>query len=465
MKYKLRTRLSLSYIFVALFLVALISILTNVFLEKQFRDYIMKQQEVKNSDIGNLISQQYNDEENTWRNTVVENIGINALEQGMIVKVTDQGGNTVWDATVHNNGLCIQMIEHMSKNMTSRYPNFQGGYVVSKYPLMHGTSQVGNMEIGYYGPFYLTDNDLAFINTLNKMLGTVAVFSLLLALIAGAFTAKRLSAPISNAVKAASEIGKGHYNSRITDISNTIEIDELTLTINDLAEGLDKQEKLRRRLTADVAHELRTPLATLQSHMEAMIDGIWEPDISRLNSCHEEIMRINRMVGDLEKLTRYESENLTINKETFDLSELVQHIMKNYETEILSKKVTVDFQGEISQVFADRDKISQVIVNLLSNALKYNPSGGTIRIMVGHDGSQGGLKIRDDGIGIAPEDLPHVFERFYRADKSRTRESGGSGVGLAIVKAIVDAHGGKLSVTSIMNEGTEFTILLPGRVV
>ena len=272
---------------------------------------------------------------------MVENLGINALEQGMVVKVTDQGGNTVWDATVHNNGLCTQMIDHMSQTMTSHYPNFQGGYVVNKYPLVHGTAQVGNVEIGYYGPFFLTDNDLAFINTLNKMLGTVAIFSLLLALIAGVITARRLSAPISKAVEAARKIGHGHYDSQITDISNTIEIDELTSTINDLAKGLDKQEKLRRRLTADVAHELRTPLATLQSHMEAMIDGIWEPDTSRLKSCHEEIMRINRMVGDLEKLTRYESENLMLNKVNFDLSELVQHIIKNCETEFMSKNFEV----------------------------------------------------------------------------------------------------------------------------
>lgn len=464
MKYKLRTKLSLSYACVALFLVALISLLTNVFLEKQFRDYIIKQQEVKNTEIVNIISQQYKNNENSWSNVFIENIGINALEQGLIVKVTDKAGNTVWDATVHNNGLCIQMIDHMSKNMTSRYPNFHGGYVVNKYPLMQDSALIGNVDIGYYGPYYLNDNDLAFINTLNKMLGTVAIFSLLLAVIAGALTARRLSTPISKAVEAAREIGLGHYDRRITDISNTIEIDELSSTVNDLAKGLDKQEKLRRRLTADVAHELRTPLATLQSHMEAMIDGVWEPDASRLNSCHEEIMRINRMVGDLEKLARYESENLILHKETFDLSELVQHIVKNFEADFINKNIALDFHGEKSPVFADRDKISQVIINLLSNALKYNPAGETVKVKVSWNEDQVVLKVKDTGIGIDPEDLPHIFERFYRADKSRTRQTGGSGVGLAIVKAIVDAHQGKLSVTSIINEGTEFTVSLPGQV-
>jgi len=465
MKYKLRTKLSLSYACVALFLVALISLLTNVFLEKQFRDYIIKQQEVKNNEIVSMINQQYNSSTNNWRTAVIENIGINALEQGLIMKVTDNEGNTVWDATVHNNGLCTQMIDHMSKNMASRYPNFQGGYVVNKYPLKLDSAIIGNVDIGYYGPFYLTDNDLAFINTLNKVLGSVAAFSLLLALMAGALTAKRLSTPISKAVEAAREIGFGHYNNRITGISNTIEIDELTSTINDLAEDLNKQEKLRRRLTADVAHELRTPLATLQSHMEAMIDGVWEPDTSRLNSCHEEIMRINRMVGNLEKLAKYESENLILNKETFDLYELVQNIIKNFETDFVNKNIVLDFTGEPSPVMADRDKISQVIINLLSNALKYNPVGETVKITVGCNEDQAVLQVKDTGIGIAPEDLPHIFERFYRADRSRTRETGGSGVGLAIVKAIIDAHGGKLSVTSVMNEGTEFTISIPIQVI
>ena len=169
------------------------------------------------------------------------------------------------------------------------------------------------------------------------------------------------------------------------------------------------------------------------------------------------------MVGDLENLTRYESENLILNQENFDLSDLFENIIKNYETEFMNKNATVDFHGEVSQVFADRDKISQVIVNLLSNALKYNPAGGTVTITVYHDEAQGVFKIRDNGMGISPEDLPHIFERFYRADKSRARESGGAGVGLAIVKAIVDAHWGKLSVTSIIDEGTEFTISLPGR--
>ncbi|MGE5543724.1 MAG: sensor histidine kinase [Bacillota bacterium] len=462
MKLKLKTRLSLYYVLLALFMVSLLSVLTNVFLERQFRDYITKQQRARNQEIVNLISQQFDIYENRWNSTTIEDIGINALEQGLIVKVADKAGNTIWDATVHNEGLCAQMIEHMSQNMISRYPNFEGDYVVDEYPLERDSILIGTVKIGYYGPFYFTDNDLAFINTLNKILAIVGLFSLMLALLVGTITARRFSYPISQAVNTAREIGRGRYNSRILNVSNTIEIDELTTTINELAEGLGKQEKLRRRLTTDVAHELRTPLATLQSHIEAMIDGIWEPDTDRLKSCHEETMRISRMVGDLEKLAHYESENLKLNKERFDLAELVRQIVTNFEADFVNKNILVELQGNVTPLTADRDKISQVIVNLLSNALKYTPAGGKIDILVNRDKNQVVLKVKNTGIGIAPEDLPHIFERFYRADQSRNRETGGAGVGLAIVKAIVNAHGGMVSAHSVMNEGTTFTVILPG---
>lgn len=460
-KFKLKTRLSLSYILLAFFLVGLISVLTNVFLERQFKDYVIKELEAKNTETAKLISQQYDSGQKKWNQYTIENIGVNALEQGQIIRVEDLGGNTVWDATVHNNGLCIEMIEHMANNMTDRYPGFKGSYMVNKYPLEKDGAVIGNMHVGYYGPFYFTDNDLAFITTLNKLVVVAGLLSLLLALILGNFTARRLSAPISKACEAAREIGRGNYNSRIKDDSNTLEIEELTSTVNELANGLEKQETLRKRLTADVAHELRTPLATLQSHLEAMIDGIWEADKVRLESCHEEVLRIGRMVGDLEKLARYENENLVLDKVEFDLLDLIQQQLNNFQAEFLNKRVKIEFDGEPVVLYADRDKISQVVVNLLSNALKYTSEGDVVQLRLESNREQATLRVWDTGIGIDPDDLPHVFERFYRADKSRTRETGGAGVGLAIVKAIVAAHAGSITVDSAKNEGTTFTVTLP----
>jgi signal transduction histidine kinase len=452
--------MSLSYVFVALVCVALISILTNFLLEKQFTQYIIQNQENKNKTIASQINQQYK-EGGKWERSVIENIGVNALESGIIVKVTDLNGKVIWDATVYNNGLCQQMIAHMSHNMLNKYPNWKGEYTVNEYPVTYSFKQVGTVQIGYYGPYYFNDNDLAFINTLNKILVAAGIFSLLIALLTGAFMAKRLSMPISRVIKSAQMISKGYYNDRIADKAGTKEIYQLTATINNLAETLEKQEILRKRLTADVAHELRTPLATLQGHMEAMIDGIWKPDVERLKSCHDEIIRINGMVGDLEKLARYESENLVLNITEFDVSELIRHIIANFEFEFANKKIDLRFNGEEIIVHMDKDKISQVIINLLSNAFKYTPEGGSAQVSLKEEEDNIIINVSDNGIGIPADDLPYIFERFYRADKSRNRMTGGAGIGLTISKAIIDAHGGAISVKSELNKGTEFTVKLP----
>ena len=463
MRNSLRTKLSLSYILCALLLVAVIIFLTNFLLEKQFKNYIIQKQEQMNKETVNLISQQY-EEETGWKGANIENIGVSALTNGLIVKVKDASGRMIWDAMAHNNGICTSMLAHMAQNMSSRYPHFEGGYVEADYPVTYNFKRVGSVSIGYYGPYYFNDNDLAFINTLNKMLISVGIFALLFALVLGSVMARRLSLPISRVIASAGQIAKGYFDDRISDKSNTKEIGQLTSTINNLAETLEKQEVLRKRLSGDVAHELRTPLATLQSHLEAMIDGIWKPDAERLKSCHEEILRINRMVGDLEKLARYESENLILNKTYFDVSRLIQRIMKNFENDFAVKEIETSFSGDVERINADKDKISQVVINLISNALKYTPQGGSVEIRVKGCGTETELVVRDTGMGIPPEDLPHIFERFYRADKSRNRMTGGSGIGLAIVKAIIEAHKGSIMVQSELNKGTEFTVILPKQI-
>lgn len=456
----LRTRLSLSYLMLAVISVILINILTGIFLDKPFREYALQNQEQRYREIVSTLSGQYRN--GVWDVAGIENIGVAALEQSTIIKVLDSSGNVVWDAAKHNNGMCQNIIEEMAKNVSSRYPGVKSNYTEIPYPIVTSDLHTaGTVRIGSYGPYYLNDRDLAFLSTLNMLLLAVGLFSILFALILGNLMAKRLSSPISSVIGAAQSISKGLFSRRITGVSRTREINQLTQTINDLAETMGKQELLRKRLTSDVAHELRTPVATLQSHMEAMIDGIWEPDIERLRSCQEEIVRIGKMVGDLEKLARYESENATLEREYFDLSELVKRQLRNFENEFLGKKITADFMGSEAVVFADRDKISQVVVNLLSNALKYTQPGGRVRVAVKGSGDVAELVVKDNGQGIPEEDLPHIFERFYRADKSRNRMTGGSGIGLTITRTIVEAHGGSIEVHSIIDTGTEFIVSLP----
>ena len=459
MKYSLRTKLSLSYVSVVLISVLLISVITNLLLDKHFKDYIIENQERRSREIVFQVKQQY--KSGKWDIDAIGSICISALEQGMIIKVVDSSEQVIWDARLHNNEQCELMLEHMEKNMSSRYPNWEGRYVENVYPITSNLGEVGKVVVGYYGPYYFNDSDLVFINTMNRLLMVVGVFSLFLSLLFGSVMAKRLSTPISRVIATARMISKGYFGGRISEPSGTREIAQLTETINNLAETLENQEELRKRLTADVAHELRTPLATLQSHMEAMIDGIWEPSTERLRSCHEEIMRINRLVGDIEKLAKYESENLILTKTGFDLSELIRHIIQNFENDFASKGVDIKFNGEKEIITADKDKISQVIINLLSNALKYTLQGGVVEVTVKGTDDATRIIVKDTGTGIPPEDLPYIFERFYRADKSRNRLTGGAGIGLTITRAIIDAHKGNIQVKSRINEGTEFIITLP----
>ena len=486
MKYSLKSKLSLSYVLFTIIVVMLLIFFTNFVMEKQFKDYVIKQQVQRNKEVVTLVEQQYL-ADGKWNNSIVENIGVGALGQGIIMKLRDNAGNSVWNATVHNNGMCTNIISQMSANMSSRYPNFKGGYVEDTYPITKDGAQIGTVNIGYYGPYYFTDNDLYFINTLNQILIGIGLLTIVFALILGSYMSKRLSNPISMAINAARKIARGDYSERISENSSTKEMIQLTGTINSLAETLSNQEKLRKRLTGDVAHELRTPMATLQSHMEAMIDGVWKPDKKRLTSCHEEILRLNRMVGNLEKLAKYESENLILNRTEFDIYELIENIINNFESDYRISNIDISLEGaatlmladkdklsaEKVNIRADKDKLSQVFVNLLSNSLKYIPNGGSVKVTVLEtdsttDRTANGtlnktvkITVKDTGNGISKEDLPYIFERFYRADKSRNRDTGGSGIGLTIVKSIVDAHKGEITVESEPNEGTEFVITLP----
>jgi signal transduction histidine kinase len=315
--------------------------------------------------------------------------------------------------------------------------------------------------VGYYGPYYFTTNDIQFLNSINKLLIAVAILSLLVAIAVASFMSGKISKPITKAINTAGEISKRNYSHRIAEKSNTYEMTKLSDTINNLADSLEKQENLRKQMAADVAHELRTPLANLQSTLEAMIDGVWPAYEDRLKSCHEEIIRINRLVGDLEKLERIEAENSVLDISEFDVTDLIASTIRNFEPEFRKKGVALNFIGEPAGISADRDKLSQVVINLISNALKYTPEGGRVDVGVKESDSNIEITVADTGKGIPEEDIPYIFERFYRADKSRNRLTGGLGLGLTITKSIVEAHNGEISVKSVIDKGTEFIIVIP----
>ncbi|WP_313293201.1 sensor histidine kinase, partial [Faecalispora jeddahensis] len=283
------------------------------------------------------------------------------------------------------------------------------------------------------------------------------------AVVAGTLLARRIARPISKTAYIATQISEGNYGIRFESTPNTRELEEMVTAINHLAQALSEQESLRKRLTSDVAHELRTPLSAVSSHLEAMIEGIWEATPERLQSCQEEIKRLGSLVADLQRLANIEDGNLKLSKTRVDLQEIAQTAVRNLESEGMKKQISLSVSGSPAYADADRERIIQVAMNLLSNALRYTPQNGHIEVETLETEAESILRVKDNGIGIPEQELPYIFERFYRTDKSRNRKTGGTGIGLTIAKSIVESHGGKITVESTVGEGSSFTVLLPKR--
>lgn len=455
----LRKQLSLSILLVLFLSIFLIGILSNWFINREFEKYITQLGIERRENVVEELSQQYDGFKRNWKLDYVHAIGMNALYDGYIIKLYDIGGNMVWDAENHDMTLCGQIMNEISVRMEER--GSKGGFVDNFYELSQNGKKMGSVSIKYYGPFFMNEADFDFINVMNKVLIVIGVLSGVCAVIVGCFLARRISRPVTKTAYIAKQISEGNYNIRFEPGTRIKELDDLAAAINQLSDALGKQESLRKRLTADVAHELRTPLTSLSSHLEAMMEGLWEPTPQRLYSCFEEVKRLGTLVADLEQLARMESENLILKKSRIDLSGLVKIVSETMNGEIKKKNQSFEMEGETVFVEADKDRISQVIANLLSNAVKYTPEGGSIKVLVSETPKYGIIKVIDNGIGIPERELPLIFERFYRSDKSRDRRTGGAGIGLAIVKSIVTAHGGTVTAESSKEEGSCFTVSIP----
>lgn len=460
MKYSIRTKLTASFAATALICVVLIGLFSNMQLEKHFKEYVLQNQMKENQEIVQLIGSMVKSD-GTWDIEAIEDIGLFALKRGLILHIKDENGTRIWDAYMTLSEESEQLMREISENLMHQVDVADDEITQVTYPMIHDDQHIGTVDITYYGSVNYNDIDIHFVQTLNAVFVIVGIFSLVLSIIVGVILSDRISRPIVRVIRKAQSIASGTFGDRSMEASSTREISDLTHTINDLAVTLETQEKLRKRLTGDVAHELRTPLATVLSHVEAMIDGIWDPTTERLTSCHEELTRITRLVSDLEKLAHYESESLILNKSSFEAKAFLEHLMLTFEANFNKLGIVPVIESDETHFFADRDKLSQVFVNLISNALKFTPNGGSIVVRVKEDQHQIYVTVTDTGQGISKQDQIHIFERFYRADVSRNRMTGGSGIGLTLVKAIVEAHGGTITVASEPNKGTAFTMIFP----
>ncbi|MDP2776098.1 MAG: ATP-binding protein, partial [Anaerolineales bacterium] len=240
---------------------------------------------------------------------------------------------------------------------------------------------------------------------------------------------------------------------------------QLALYFNQMAEKLNQIESMRRRLIGDVSHELRTPLTAIKGSMEGLIDGLLPATHETYQQIHTEADRLNRLVDDLQELSRVEAHAYQLDIRPVGISSLVQTVTKRLKPHAESKRISLDLElaPDLPHILADEDRVVQVLTNLTGNALQYTPAGGRITISSKQVNNEVQIAVRDTGIGIPPEHLSHIFDRFYRVDKSRSRQSGGgSGIGLTISRALIEAHGGRIWVESAgEGQGSTFTFTLP----
>lgn len=275
-------------------------------------------------------------------------------------------------------------------------------------------------------------------------------------------TAKRFTKPIVTMSEAAEKVAKGNLATRVIVPPGKDELASLVESFNNLVNSLENQEELRKRLTSDVAHELRTPLNTLLAQTEGMIDQVWEATPEHLEAIRAEVLRLIRIVSDLDQVMQAEAGALSISQEKVDMGRLVEATVASMTATFQQKQIALSSEVQSNVwVMGDEQRLAQVLSNLLTNSLKHTESGGNVLVSGRKAGAFVEVQVIDNGSGISPQDLPFVFERFYRGDRSRNRGRGGAGLGLTIVQGIVEAHQGEVLINSTVGKGTTATVRLP----
>lgn len=325
---------------------------------------------------------------------------------------------------------------------------------------------VNNVRVGWLVPtagiHHFSVVEQEFLSSVRSAIILAGVIAAGAALVLGGLFLRGVIAPLRQLERASQRLAQGDLSQRVP-ITGQDEVGRLAESFNRMAESLEKSEKLRRRMIADIAHELRTPLTVIQGNLQAILDGVYEPTPDVIASIHEESSLLARLVSDLRELSLAEAGELRLEKQRNDIREVVRQTVTVIEPYLESKRIAfiVKLPQEPLFVEIDSQRIKQVLFNLLSNAERYTPEGGQITLSITRSENEICVSISDTGPGIAPEDLPYVFERFWRSDRSRSRATGGSGLGLAIAKYFVEAHGGRIWAESTLGKGATFTFSLP----
>ena len=303
-----------------------------------------------------------------------------------------------------------------------------------------------------------------FRASFNEALMYAALAAMIAALVLSFLFSRSVVAPVLAMSQATQRIADGRYDERVNVMGND-ELAGLALHFNQMAEKLNEVESMRRRLIGDVSHELRTPLTAIKGSMEGLMDGVLPANEETFQQIHAEANRLNRLVDDLQELSRVEARAYELDLRPLDVSSLIKTVTKRLAPRFESKRITLNLElpADPQYVLADEDRAIQVLTNLTGNALQYTPESGRITLSAKRLNGEVQISVRDTGIGIPSEHLSRIFDRFYRVDKSRSRQAGGgSGIGLTIARALVEAHGGRIWVESAGDgQGSEFSLTLP----
>jgi signal transduction histidine kinase len=301
-----------------------------------------------------------------------------------------------------------------------------------------------------------------FLARTNQALVIAALGATALALLLGIFLARTITRPVRELTTATHAMARGQLKQQVP-VRSRDELGELTLTFNQMSADLANANHLRRQMTADIAHDLRNPLMVITGYLESLRDGTLPPTPARFDTIYREAQLLQRLVEDLRTLSLADAGELTLNRTPLAPGALLERLVGAYHHQAAQGEITLRVQAEpdLPEVEADEERLAQVLGNLVSNALRYTPAGGQIVLGASRQAKGLQLTVQDNGSGIAPEALPHIFDRFFRGDEARAETDGESGLGLAIAKSIVEAHQGTIAVTSALGQGTTFVVTLP----
>ncbi len=451
---KLSKKMFIYFSALALILILLFFTTSRYIFNASFENYKLNTVENEDREYINLIEELYQENNGIIRNEDIRLIQ-SSIKDRVELKFLDNQGSLIWEMNMKMPGGNMGMGQGRGQADNITYNNYE----ISVDGVNYGTLQIGRL-----GRYNLSEEDINFQDDLNNGIFIITLIAVFITILISFLFSKQISKPILKIKESAEKIRDKKQDWELKEKTNTYELDELLKTINSLGKTLEAQENLRIRLTSDVSHELRTPLNVMQNQIEAMQDGIIDINEEKLEEVRQEVLRLSNLAKDLENLTDISNYNLELNLTETDIAEFVKGELISFRDSYNKEGITVDFINKFERKIIlkiDKNKFKQVLLNLFSNAEKYSKDNVYIRVVVEDIMDNIVLKVIDRGIGISELSKDFIFERFYREEKSRNRETGGAGLGLSIVKGIVEAHRGEIYLNRNNKKETEFVIKLP----